>query len=159
MRVFTAAHMYTLSSVFSQYHDAYLWIQGASIILFRNTSGWYYRSRFNSNSENHHHFICFIWHHLSKSVFCFIISLWCRQKFHICCFAASGMSKHERICLRLSSDFSSVLLFSYCYNDRTWPLNSQRSDLFVQFCMVMLFIFPEIFRVFMQLLKRVQGSL
>lgn len=130
------------------------------VTLFRNTSGSYYRSRFNRNSEILKvNFICFIWHHLSKSVFCFIISLWCRQKFHICRFAASGMSKHERICLRLSSDFSSVLLFSYCYNDRTWPLNSQRSDLFVQFCMVMLFIFPEIFRVFMQLLKRVQGSL
>lgn len=69
------------------------------------------------------------------------------------------MSTHERICLWLNSDFSSVMLFSYCYNDRTWLLHSQRSDLFVEFCMAVLFIFPEIVRVFMQLLKRVQGAL
>lgn len=77
--------------------------------------------------------MCFIWHHFSKSVFSFIISWWCRQKFDLCCFAASGISTHERICLWLSNDFSSVILFFffYGYNDRTWLLHSQRSDLFV----------------------------
>lgn len=75
--------------------------------------------------------MCLLWHHFTKSVFCFIISWWCRQKFDLYCFAASGLCAHERICLWLSSDFSSVMLCSYCYNDRTWPLHSQCSDLFV----------------------------
>lgn len=86
--------------------------------------------------------MCFILHHFSKSVFCFIISWWCRQKFALCCFAASGMCTHERICLWLSSDFSSVVLFSYWYNDRTWPL------CLLQICMVVLFVFPEILKNF-----------
>lgn len=37
-------------------------------------------------------------------------------------------------CLHMTEfvcDFSSVMSFSYCCNDRTWPLHSQRSDLFV----------------------------
>lgn len=75
--------------------------------------------------------MCFVGCHFSKSVFSFINSWWCRQSFDLCCSAASGTCTRERICLWLSSDFSSVMLFSDCDNDRTWLLHSRRSDLFV----------------------------